>query len=193
MIIPVTTTIQVNFIWFIPVAAVFLIIYLFSLLSDFDLRGKHVFITGGSSGIGIETAKEYIKRGANVTIAARNKEKLAEAVLLLESYNFSVTKQHHRVVSISLDVSSSLDKVTSAVESAVKAHGRSVDVLVNCAGTSIAGAFDLTSTDEFEKLFRTNVLGSVFPTRAVVAGRCDPRIKTNHIIFFFTSDKPICD
>ena len=85
----------------VVVAVVLLLIYLSSLFGDYDLNGKHVFITGGSSGIGIETAKEYIKRGANVTIAARNKEKLAEAVKTLELYEFSVAKQRPKIVSTS--------------------------------------------------------------------------------------------
>ena len=111
-----------------------------SLLTSFyDLQEKHVLITGGSSGIGLEVAKEYIRRGANVTIMARNKEKLSDAVKMLEVFDFKTTKKHHKIISISVDVGSSQDNVDKAVSSAVKAMGRGVDVLVNCAGTSLAG------------------------------------------------------
>ena len=158
---------------------VFVYAYLSASFLSYDLRGKHVFITGGSSGIGMAVAKEYIKRGANVTIAARNKKKLADAVKILEVYNFSVTKEHHKIISVSVDVSSSEFVVDQAVQSAVKAMGREVDVLVNCAGTSIAGAFDDISTDSFQNLFSANVLGSVYPTKCVMKGmkeRKDGRI-----------------
>lgn len=158
-----------------------ILMYILSLSNDYDLKGKHVFITGGSSGIGIETAKEYLNRGANITIAARNQERLNEAVKVLEIYDSSTTKEHRKIVSISVDVSSSQDNVNMAVDAAVKAHGRTVDVLVNCAGTSVAGAFDTTSTDEFQNLFRSNVMGSVYPTRAVVQGMKEK--KSGRVIF----------
>lgn len=41
-------------------------------------------------------------------------------------------------------------------------------VLVNCAGTSVSGAFDEVVEEAFEDMYRVNVLGSVFPTRAVL-------------------------
>lgn len=45
-----------------------------------SLVGKHVLITGGSSGIGLEVAKNVVRRGAHCTIVARNKQRLEEAV-----------------------------------------------------------------------------------------------------------------
>ena len=148
----------------------FVYAYLSASFATYDLKGKHVFITGGSSGIGKAVAKEYIKKGANVTIAARNRKKLADAVKELEVYDFSVTREHHKIISVSVDVSSSEFVVEKAIQSAVKAMGRDVDVLVNCAGTSIAGAFDDISTDSFQNLFSANVMGSVYPTRCVMKG-----------------------
>ncbi len=44
----------------------------------FNVRGKHVVITGGSSGIGKAVAAQMIKKGANVTLIARNVAKLEE-------------------------------------------------------------------------------------------------------------------
>jgi 3-dehydrosphinganine reductase len=43
-----------------------------------------------------------------------------------------------------------------------------VQVLINCAGTSISGAFDDIPIDEFERLMRINYLGSVHATRIVL-------------------------
>ena len=44
-----------------------------------ELLDKHVVITGGSSGIGLNVAIEVAKRGANISIIARSKEKLEAA------------------------------------------------------------------------------------------------------------------
>jgi hypothetical protein len=50
----------------------------------FDYRGRHVCVTGGSSGIGLEAARAYLKLGANVSILARNTARLIEAKADLE-------------------------------------------------------------------------------------------------------------
>lgn len=41
--------------------------------------GKHVLITGGSEGIGLALGKDFVRAGANVTLLARNKDKLEAA------------------------------------------------------------------------------------------------------------------
>ena len=53
-----------------------------------DLRGRTVVVTGGSSGIGLETAKLFLEAGANVSICGRNQERLEQAESELAS-NFS--------------------------------------------------------------------------------------------------------
>jgi 3-dehydrosphinganine reductase len=155
---------------------VFLILaYLSSFFNNFNPSGKHVMITGGSAGIGLEVAREYIRLGANITIIARNKAKLIDTVKGLEIFDHALTQNGKKaspskIKAVALDVSSSQDEVSRAVESLVQDMGSSVDVLVNCAGTSFAGAFDESPTEQFQSMFRTNVMGTVFPTRAVVSG-----------------------
>ncbi len=136
------------------------------LTPKFDPKGKHVLITGGSSGIGLAVAIKYAKLGANITLVARNVSKLETAkghVLDGVDLNVTGTKVHI----ISLDTSSGQDAVTKKLVTDENPLGP-VDILVNCAGTSIAGAFDSTDTQEFTKMFNTNVLGSVYPTRALL-------------------------
>lgn len=55
-------------------------VYIPLLASDWEPRGKHVLITGGSQGLGLALAKEVSKRGADVTIVARSVSKLEKAV-----------------------------------------------------------------------------------------------------------------
>ena len=45
-----------------------------------DFKGKNAYITGGSSGIGLSTAKQLAARGANVLIFARTEERLKASV-----------------------------------------------------------------------------------------------------------------
>lgn len=50
----------------------------------FRFKGKHCVITGGSTGIGLALAEEFVKRGAHVTLVARTKSKLQEAQAALQ-------------------------------------------------------------------------------------------------------------
>jgi len=132
----------------------------------YEYDGKHVVVTGGSSGIGLECAKLYAARGANVTVVARDPAKLAAAVATVSA----CARPGRSVLSVSVDTGSSEAAVAAALAPAMAAVG-DVDVLVNCAGTSVAGAFDAADGgDAFERMLRVNVLGSVYPTRAVLAG-----------------------
>jgi 3-dehydrosphinganine reductase len=153
----------------------------------YDYSKKHVLITGGrydinihiittsmfvllikflylsSSGIGFELAKEYIRQGANVSIVARSKAKLEKAVKEIQP----LCRNNQKILSASVDTSASLQTVVDAFQELIGELG-DVDVLVNCAGTSIAGEFQSTDPQEFSNMFNTNVMGSVYPTRAVI-------------------------
>ena len=148
-------------------AAGFLSLIIISTLttSSFDYDNKHVIVTGGSSGIGLECAKAYAKKGANVTIVARDKAKLSIAMDELEACK----KEGRRIMSISVDTSSSQEAVSEKLASSIRENG-AVDVLVNCAGISVAGAFDEQASSNFERMMKVNVLGSIYPTRAVIEG-----------------------
>lgn len=124
----------------------------------------HVLITGGSSGIGLELAKLYLKDGKKVTIVARNMQKLEEAV---KECKDELKLSEDRIFALSCDTASSQNEVGNKINDAVRKFGP-VDILVNCAGVSFAGEFESISQQEFEKLLKINVLGSVYPTQAIV-------------------------
>ena len=79
-------------------------------------------ITGGSKGIGKEVAKDFVKRGANVSILARNPQQLSEAVIeisqLIHSTSSSEPQQVNRqkVLDISVDVTSDFETVAKSVK-----------------------------------------------------------------------------
>jgi NAD(P)-dependent dehydrogenase (short-subunit alcohol dehydrogenase family) len=54
-------------------------LYTLATAPGFRVAGRHVVITGGSSGLGLAIAKQYARAGAMVTILARNDAKLAAA------------------------------------------------------------------------------------------------------------------
>ncbi|XP_077982747.1 3-ketodihydrosphingosine reductase-like [Glandiceps talaboti] len=148
--------------------AFILIIYVFSpLITPRTLRidGGHVIVTGGSSGIGKAFAVEAARRGANVTILARNQEKLAQSKEEILQHVKHPDKQ--KVLTFSVDVSKDYEALEQAVKEAIEEAGP-CDLLLNCAGYSVAMAFEDTNLSDFKNLMDVNYLGSVFATKAVL-------------------------
>ncbi|KAG6969399.1 hypothetical protein JG687_00003236 [Phytophthora cactorum] len=89
----------------------------------FKVEGKHVFITGGSSGLGLALAKKYAQQGAKVSIVARGLDKLEKSKTEIEG----VRKNADAGVFIqSCDVAD-FASVQKAVDAANKFHGRVTD------------------------------------------------------------------
>ncbi|RMC16054.1 hypothetical protein DUI87_08263 [Hirundo rustica rustica] len=72
------------------------------------------------------------------------------------------------VLCISVDVSKDYEQVENVLKQAQEKLGP-VDMLVNCAGTSVTGKFEDIEVNSFERLMAVNYLGSVYPSRAVIA------------------------
>ena len=67
------------------VATTLLVVYSMTWFrSKVQVRGKHVIITGGSEGLGFSLAKEFCTKGSHVTIVARTKIKLDQAIVELQ-------------------------------------------------------------------------------------------------------------
>ncbi|ESO98337.1 hypothetical protein LOTGIDRAFT_213963 [Lottia gigantea] len=137
-----------------------------------NLTGAHVLVTGGSSGIGKALAINVAKQGANVTLLARNKNKLQEAKVEVEKH--FINKDTQSIICISVDISKEYEPVEKAVKQAEEKFG-AVRLLINCAGTSIAGVFEELPVTEFKRMLDINYLGSVYVTRAVI-----PTMKKEH-------------
>lgn len=123
------------------------------------LSGTTVVITGATSGIGRETAREFTKAGAKVVVAGRRQERLQELVDEIES-------QGGQALAVRTDVADQA-QVEKLIEETVKQFGR-VDVLVNNAGVAIASRFAEMPLEDFRRLMDVNFWGAVYACRAVV-------------------------
>lgn len=115
-----------------------------------DWNGKLCLITGASSGFGREAAKLLARRGATVIVAARREDKLKELIGELEGNHTHVT----------CDVSD-LDSVRAMVEQVGGAFSH-LDVLINNAGVATSGPPTKSTSEEMEKVIRTNLLGTIY-------------------------------
>uniref|UniRef100_A0A8B9QQH0 3-dehydrosphinganine reductase n=1 Tax=Anas platyrhynchos TaxID=8839 RepID=A0A8B9QQH0_ANAPL len=145
-----------------------LLLYMVSPLispKPLKLPGAHVVVTGGSSGIGKCIAIECYKQGAFITLIARDENKLLQTKKEIEKYSVN---DKQVVLCISVDVSKDYEQVENVLKQAQEKLGP-VDLLVNCAGTSVTGKFEAIEVNSFERLMAVNYLGSVYPSRAVIS------------------------
>lgn len=124
---------------------------------DTKVAGLSVVITGGSSGIGLETARLFLKEGARVSICGRDAERLENACLDLGA-------EPSILLSFPCDVLNK-EKVNEFAQAVADKFG-GADILINNAGqgrvTTFAGTDDAAWREEFElKLFSI-----LHPTRA---------------------------
>jgi 3-hydroxy acid dehydrogenase/malonic semialdehyde reductase len=127
------------------------------------LKGKIVFVTGASSGIGAATALAFAAEGARLLLAARRAEKLAEVA------SAALERGAEAVHTFSLDVRDRR-AVQQAID-ALPAEWTAIDVLVNNAGLS-RGLEKLYQgkIEDWEEMIDTNVKGLLYVTRAVAPG-----------------------
>ena len=113
------------------------------------LQGKVAVITGGTSGIGLATAKLFVKEGAYVFITGRRQKELDEAVKAIGSNATGVQGDVARLAD--------LDRLYEAV----KTKGR-IDIVFANAGAAEFAPLGKITEEHFDKLFGTNVKGTLF-------------------------------
>jgi 3-hydroxy acid dehydrogenase / malonic semialdehyde reductase len=128
-----------------------------------SLKGKIVFITGASAGIGAATALAFAAEGARLLLAARRAGKLAEVA------SAALAKGAPAVHSIDLDV-----RDHRAVQNAIDGlppEWAEIDILVNNAGLSRGlDKLYMGHIQDWDEMIDTNVKGLLYVTRAVVPG-----------------------
>ena len=116
-----------------------------------DLKNAAVLVTGGSCGIGLETARLLRARGARVAICARHQQMLESAAKQIDA--FPIVADVHKE-----------DDVQRLIGAVVKEYS-DYNVLINNAGFgAFAPLVDLTA-EEFFRVWQTNVLGAMLVAR----------------------------
>ena len=113
------------------------------------LQGKVAVITGGTTGIGLATAKLFVKEGAYVFITGRRQKELDEAVKEIGS----------NVTGVQGDVAKLTD--LDRLYESVKAKGK-LDIIFANAGVAEFAPFGKITEEHFDKLFNINVKGTLF-------------------------------
>src|SRR5580693_6916444 len=114
------------------------------------LEGKIALVTGGSSGIGLATAQNFVKEGAFVYITGRRQAELDKAVKAIGS----------QVKSVRAD-SSNLDDLDRLFAQIKQEKGRLDVVFANAGGGSLAPLGSITE-EVYDQTFNTNVKGVLF-------------------------------
>jgi 3-dehydrosphinganine reductase len=116
---------------------------------------KLAYITGGSSGIGLEIARQLASQGANILLFARNKKKLEEARHAIEKI-----KKHddQKIMCMALDVQDD-GNVRQVMKRAVEECGIP-DILFNNAGIGHSDYFENISYETFDTIIKTNLYGA---------------------------------
>jgi NAD(P)-dependent dehydrogenase (short-subunit alcohol dehydrogenase family) len=125
-------------------------------MNPFSLAGKHIVISGASSGIGRQCAISCAAMGAKLSLLGRNLERLNQTMNSLEGAG-------HLLYQIDLSID---QDVKTAVEKIVAENGR-IDGLLNVAGVSTTLLLKSVSDKKMDEFFRANVFSAYSLAREV--------------------------
>jgi 3-oxoacyl-[acyl-carrier protein] reductase len=126
---------------------------------DLGIKDRRAVVTGGGSGIGRETARQFLEEGAKVVICGRNEGKLT-------TVRDELAKQTKgEIHAVQADMSKEAD-IARLVDTAVKQLG-GVDILVNNAGTMYSGRFAALTDESLKVQLETKLFGFMRAIRLV--------------------------
>jgi len=124
-----------------------------------NIKGKVVIITGGSSGLGEDTARHLASKGAKVVIAARRKEKL-------DAIAEDIKKNGGEALVVKTDVTNRKE-VKNLIDTTKKEYGK-IDVLINNAGLMSIAPMAEDKVEEWDKMIDINVKGVLYGISAAL-------------------------
>ena len=130
-------------------------------MSD-SLRGKTALITGASSGLGADFARELAGRGADLILVARRREALEKLAMELRA----ATGVKVQVMPTDLSDGAERERLAAAVQAA----GIAVDMLVNNAGFGVYGPFADADWARVDQMLQLDVVALTHLTRLFVHG-----------------------
>jgi short-subunit dehydrogenase len=128
-------------------------------MSSTKLAGKVAIITGSSMGIGKAVAIALAKKKVKVVLNGRNLERLEKTAAELSAMGYDV-------LPVQGDVGKYQD-CENLVYQALSKYG-AIDILINNAGLAMEGSIADVTPEVFEKVFHTNIMGVLFPTKAAL-------------------------
>lgn len=136
-----------------------------------NFNNKNVVITGGTTGIGLATAKAFINAGANVWITGRSAENLQKASTEINSSKLKT------VVSDTANLAG-----ISILEKAIAESGEKLDVLFLNAGIAVFMPIEQATEVDFDAQFNTNVKGHFFTLQKLI-----PHLANGSAVVFTSS------
>lgn len=144
-----------------------------SLVDPASLTGQVMVVTGGTTGLGLESAKDLAKGGATVVLTARTESKGQTAIATIKDALKQEGIDNPNVYYVTLDLDK-LENVASFVDRFKKVVPESkIDVVLNNAGVMAIPDRQLTS-DGYERTFQSNHLGHF-----VLTAKLFPLLKDN--------------
>jgi len=122
-----------------------------------SVKGRLAVVTGAASGIGLATARELARRGAELALCDVDGERLERAAHELMARGALVTFRTTDVTRV--------DEVTRFATETIR-NGRAPDLLVNAAGVLVLASFAHTTPDDWNHVIDVNLKGPVYVCRA---------------------------
>jgi gluconate 5-dehydrogenase len=132
----------------------------------FSIHGKTALVSGGGRGIGLAIAKGLAQHGADVALTARSKEQLESAARQIHN------KTGRKTWSFPFDLCN-IEGIDDFFKSVV-VETKGIDILVNCAGTTIRGPAEDVDLKTFNQVIEVNLTSTFVLSQAF----CRHRKKT---------------
>ena len=120
-------------------------------MKEWSLRGKRALITGGTKGIGLAIAEEFLSLGAEILIVARDQNLINKKIRAWK-------KKGYLAYGFAADLSNKDERLQ--LLSVIKRKWRKLDLLINNVGMNIRKKTVEFSTEEYEQVLNTNLIST---------------------------------
>ncbi|UCF20387.1 MAG: SDR family oxidoreductase [Gemmatimonadota bacterium] len=129
-------------------------------MGEDTIRGRWALVTGASSGLGADFARELGRRGANLILVARRQDRLERLAAEIEA--------KHRVETDVIASDLSVPDARDALLRALSDGGRAIDILIKNAGLGVHGNFLDNSWEEEREVIEVDIIALVHLTKLLL-------------------------